>query len=328
MSTQPTGTCRLVMHVPLAAALALAAPSFAQPALYSNSGGAVTNPGLATGSSTGSGVAAAPGTMWSELQGDAMGATNSRAGFSLHDCDAAGAYRLADDFAFTGDAWTLSSVSVYAYQTSGAPTVTSVNLRVWNGPPGEAGSTVVWGDTTTNRLLSVTTTNVSRAFNTLALPAAPLPDSSRPIVALNLGVPGAVLQPGTYWLDWQARTTPSGMEVSCPPVTLLGTRSKAGSNARQFVPTPTGGSWTSTLDAGKPLSAPDVAQDLPFIIYGYSGTPPCPSDFNADGFVNGIDFDQFVAAFEAGDLATDFNHDGFVNGIDFDSFTVAFESGC
>lgn len=52
------------------------------------------------------------------------------------------------------------------------------------------------------------------------------------------------------------------------------------------------------------------------------------ADFNNDGFADGADYDQFVNAFEAGDLAADFNGDTFVDGIDYDRFMIAFESGC
>ncbi len=53
-----------------------------------------------------------------------------------------------------------------------------------------------------------------------------------------------------------------------------------------------------------------------------------PADFNGDGFVTGEDFDAYVAAFEAGDIASDFDGDGFVTGEDFDAYVAAFESGC
>ncbi|NUQ52057.1 MAG: hypothetical protein HUU19_05090 [Phycisphaerales bacterium] len=56
--------------------------------------------------------------------------------------------------------------------------------------------------------------------------------------------------------------------------------------------------------------------------------PPCPADFNADGFVNGDDYDLFASYFEIGDIRADFNADGFVNGDDYDSFASAFEAGC
>lgn len=54
----------------------------------------------------------------------------------------------------------------------------------------------------------------------------------------------------------------------------------------------------------------------------------CPADFDGNGFVTGEDFDQFQAAFEAGNASSDFNGDGFVTGEDFDEFVAAFESGC
>lgn len=56
--------------------------------------------------------------------------------------------------------------------------------------------------------------------------------------------------------------------------------------------------------------------------------PPCRADFDEDGFVSGLDFDLYVQAFEAGEIAADFNFDGFVTGMDFDSFVQAFEGGC
>jgi hypothetical protein len=44
--------------------------------------------------------------------------------------------------------------------------------------------------------------------------------------------------------------------------------------------------------------------------------------------VTGADFDQYVAAFESGDVSADFDGDGFVTGVDFDEYVVAFEAGC
>jgi|GEM_PF-2205791 len=58
----------------------------------------------------------------------------------------------------------------------------------------------------------------------------------------------------------------------------------------------------------------------------------CPADFSCDGFVDGFDYDGFVAAFEEGTgpdgLDADFNGDGFVDGFDYDDFVTAFEAGC
>ena len=52
------------------------------------------------------------------------------------------------------------------------------------------------------------------------------------------------------------------------------------------------------------------------------------ADYDGDGFVTGLDFDAFVADFEAGGIAADFDGDGFVTGLDFDAYVVAFEAGC
>ncbi|MFO0835237.1 MAG: CHRD domain-containing protein [Phycisphaerales bacterium] len=56
--------------------------------------------------------------------------------------------------------------------------------------------------------------------------------------------------------------------------------------------------------------------------------PYCPADFNDDLFVNGDDFDDWAALFDAGATSADLNFDGFVNGDDFDFFAEHFESGC
>jgi hypothetical protein len=61
-------------------------------------------------------------------------------------------------------------------------------------------------------------------------------------------------------------------------------------------------------------------------------TPPCPADFNADGFLDFFDYDAYVECFEgaacpAGQDA-DFNADGFTDFFDYDAFVLAFETGC
>jgi len=80
-----------------------------------------------------------------------------------------------------------------------------------------------------------------------------------------------------------------------------------------------------TSSGGNPNSIDEAYNALLYIGNTSKG---CPSDFNGDGFVNGDDFDGFVAAFEAGDLASDFDGNFFPNGEDFDAFVDAFISGC
>ncbi len=56
--------------------------------------------------------------------------------------------------------------------------------------------------------------------------------------------------------------------------------------------------------------------------------PFCLGDFNNDGFVNALDYDEFAGFFEVADPAADINNDGFVNALDYDEFASAFEAGC
>jgi|GEM_PF-6795927 len=66
-------------------------------------------------------------------------------------------------------------------------------------------------------------------------------------------------------------------------------------------------------------------------LYGTTETG-CPADFNGDGFVDGFDYDDFVACFEGDPCPpgkdADFNGDGFPDGFDYDDFVLAFEEGC
>ena len=60
--------------------------------------------------------------------------------------------------------------------------------------------------------------------------------------------------------------------------------------------------------------------------------PYCPADFNADGFLDFFDYDEFVGCYEGGECPpgedADFNNDGFVDFFDYDAFVGAFETGC
>jgi hypothetical protein len=88
-----------------------------------------------------------------------------------------------------------------------------------------------------------------------------------------------------------------------------------------------------------------IANSAPFwLVFGQNAAPadvdaagawvltnfvnPCRADFNGDGFLDFTDFDDFVGAFEAGNVSADFNGDGFLDFTDFDDFVGAFEAGC
>jgi len=127
------------------------------------------------------------------------------------------------------------------------------------------------------------------------------------------------------------------LEVIAPDATLYygnnvtgGASSPGGSadtlnNLQQvIVPAPATGVWTVLVVA----DAVNVgAQGYALAMTG-GASDWCPSDFDGNGFVNGEDFDAFVAAFVAGDSSADFDHNGFVSGEDFDAYAAAFEAGC
>ena len=54
----------------------------------------------------------------------------------------------------------------------------------------------------------------------------------------------------------------------------------------------------------------------------------CNLDFNCDNFVDFFDFDDFVSAFENGDMRADINGDLFLDFFDYDDFVFGFEAGC
>jgi hypothetical protein len=66
--------------------------------------------------------------------------------------------------------------------------------------------------------------------------------------------------------------------------------------------------------------------------FSVDATLTCPADFNADGFLDFFDYDEFVACFETGvcppNASADFNEDGFADFFDYDAFVASFESGC
>ena len=94
--------------------------------------------------------------------------------------------------------------------------------------------------------------------------------------------------------------------------------------------TSSGGVFTLMGTIGQPDAGVAMTGGAFTLVGGFwaASTPACPADFDGDGFVTGLDFDAYVAAFEAGDPATDFDGDDFVTGLDFDAYVQAFETGC
>ena len=162
--------------------------------------------------------------------------------------------RLADDFTIASPAgWFISQVTVFAYQTGTGTTstISGANLRIWNGPPDESGSVVIWGNTSTNILASTGWTNSYRVSQTTTGVS-----TDRPIMYANLAI-NVLLPPGTYWLDYQLNGNGSFSGPWAPPIPLNG-RSTTG-NSLQFF----NGAWNPTFD-----DATGSQQGFPFLIEG------------------------------------------------------------
>jgi hypothetical protein len=327
-----TGSPRPILSA--LAVLAAASASLAQSALYSNGNAAnPADPRLSTGATTTSGVPAPAGFAWSEVPGLSASESNAMAGFSTHTTGTTGAFRFADDFTVPAGGWRINTISFYAYQTGAAAPpspspFSAINLMIWRGRPGDAGTTLVFGDPTTNRLLSSTSASLYRVFNTATPPFAAAPDASRLIWQTDATVGALTLAPGVYWLDWQYTCTDPNAQAFSPAIAIAGARTQSGWNSRQFKLTSGGsGFWADVLDQGKPSPAADLAQDFPFIIRG-SIPPSCRADFNGDGVVNVQDFLAYLQAYALGSLTADFTGDGQVNISDFLAFLAAYATGC
>jgi hypothetical protein len=302
------------MHTTLAlAVLALPAAALAQPAIYSNQSADPNNVPLSTGAMSLSGMAAPAGGLWSELQSDATGA-NAVGGLAAHPTSGSAHFRLADNFTVAGVPWQVHALTFYAYPPGNGVSLdpfASVNLRVWSGPPGQAGSTLVYGDTTTNRLSSANATNIYRIFNSTAAPAPAVPDATKRIWELSVATPGLVLSPGQYWLDWQVVPSSPSAEAFAPAVISPGQRTPAGADALQY----SAAGWKPALDSGKPSVAADVNVEFPFIVRGYTGPGPCNADFDGDGDTGtDADIEAFFACLAGNCCAAcgpgDFDGDG------------------
>ncbi len=276
----------ILSRAPIAAlaALSLATCASAQSgAIFSNARLAdLADPGLATGTLTASGVNAPAGKRWSELQA-LSNTANAISGFSVHD-DEHG-FRLADDFTVTSP-WLIDELVVYAFVTGAGASnpFTGANIRIWSGTPGAPTSAVRFGDETTNRLISATPTDMLRVFSTATIAGAttPLaPTSDRTIWELRLSVsPALNLRTGTFWIDWQAITAP-GVAAFAPAITPFGQRARAigpASNALQLrlaAPPVLADAWLPINDPGKPAPAPDLAQEIAFVLRGIALPTPC-----------------------------------------------------
>lgn len=163
-------------------------------------------------------------------------------------------FRVADDFVVpAGQTWTINTASFYAYQTGSTTTstITGVNVRIWNGQPGVG--TVVFGDTTTNRMSATTFSNIYRYSDTQ-------PGTTRPLMKQTVTI-GVTLGEGHYWIDWQTSgSLSSGPWV--PPISITG-QTNTGDGLQYNA-----GAWVTLIDNGT-AQAP---QGLPFTLDGTMGS--------------------------------------------------------
>jgi hypothetical protein len=165
-------------------------------------------------------------------------------------------FRMADDFVVTEDSQ-VKCLVIYAYQTGSTTTssMTGASIRLWDGPPNDAGSSVVFGDTTTNRMLDTGWTGVYRYAETA------IGNTQRPVMWLLVDLGDTILSPGTYWIDWQA----AGSIASgpwAPPITIIGQTTTG--NALQLIST----GWQAFNDGGTV-----TPQGIPFLVLGVAGDP-------------------------------------------------------
>ena len=279
-----------------AAIAAFAAVSSAQ-VIYSNGG-------LATGATSRSGVAAPAGTQWAEVQsntGDTVG-SNTNSGVGCQVIGVTTDNRCADDFIVPrGETWTVNSITLYVYQTGFAGVtspVTAVNMRIWNGVPEAPGSTIVFGDTTTNRLGTSVNSNLFRVFNSTVPAPGTVPGTTRIIWETTANVaPAAVLPAGYYWVEFQIDAGASGNFA--PGVTTVGSRGSVLYNGIQKIGA---AAFAGIIEGGNPAAIADYGIDFPFKVNGtVAGTiGPRRSrtvDFNGD---NKTDFGIARSASVAG----------------------------
>jgi hypothetical protein len=214
-----------------------------------------TNGPVSTGTTTSNGIVAPAGYAWSE------GVANASLGFSAM----SGFNTLADNFTVpAGKTWTLTGAAFFPYQpgyTGSTSPLTALYVRIWKGAPNDVGSTLVFGDLTTNRLASGSDAQVYRIVQDAV-------GTTRHVWRAEATItPALTLGPGTYWVEWASA---AGSTHFYAPVTLPGANQVAGADAQQS----SFDSWTSLTDVGASL-------DFPFQLLSNAPLPVTLTAFSA-----------------------------------------------
>lgn len=240
-----------------------------------------TNGTLSTGVNSISGSTAPSGYTWSEMQNNTGNflQANATAGLpAYYTTDGTTSYRIADDFIVpVGEEWEVSSIDFFGYQGEYNNLITSpvdqLKVQIFNTDPSTIGATPIVGDMTANVIDIPNCSNafIYRIFNS-SYPSGGQPiNFSRRVWRLR-GTLTATLPSGHYWVEFQVHPT-NNTNFFFPPATVIGSRGVAGANAKIHVvastyPSDVIGWSTNIIDSGTPSSAPDVAQDFPFVLNG------------------------------------------------------------
>jgi len=180
-----------------------------------------------------------------------------------------GVARLADDFTIpSGDSWDIQTLIFRGYQTN-APTTgtfTGATVQIWDGPPNVGTSTVIAGDTTTNRYVSHLFSNVYRVTSTT------LTSTARAVmdITVDLSFVGP-LPAGTFWIDVSFMGTSASGPWGNPTVPW-----DASDNSLQFF----AGTWNTT-SSGQGMAP----IDYPYLLDG-NVVGGCTSDSLSTIFVS------------------------------------------
>ena len=177
-------------------------------------------------------------------------------------------HRVADDF-IVPVRWKINTFEFFVYQSGSTttPTINQMNMRIWNGVPGENGSEVIWGDDYTDIFTSASWTECYRVSE--SQPGMTI----RPVMKVIAQVPDITLDPGTYWIDVQFGGTLS-TEPSVVPITIIGENTTGNSLQK------TGSNWYNIEDVGQ--------QGIPFIIRGELVECDPPASLTGDFIYNRI----------------------------------------
>ena len=224
---------------------------------------------LSTSATAANGTAAPTGYTWSETQANTGNTAEANASFGFaawYNTAATNDFRLADDFVVpVGQTWNITNFAFFCYQTSfagSAPPINVLRVQIFNGDPA-AGGTLVAGNMTTNVYDAA---NSGEAFmyriSNTSIPIAGPTGTSRKIWRVRANIT-ASLTAGTYWVVYQGHAI-NDASFFMIPVTIVNSRGGAAANAKQL--TVSSGIWANYLDLGIPASAPDVPQDMSFLI--------------------------------------------------------------